>query len=315
MPCYHPITAWRSKYPQVKTGKHALVFYPGGSANPDEELQVPCGQCIGCRLERSRQWAIRCVHESSLYDQNAFITLTYDPDQLPSNGSLVKHHFVDFMKRLRKRFNDRKIRYYMCGEYGSDDLQPTGLGRPHFHACLFNVDLPDRVLFSVRDDIKLYSSEILDRLWGKGYTTVGDVTFDSAAYCARYIAKKITGDQADTHYFKINYDTGEFHPVEPEYNSMSTGDNNGSGGIGKQWWTNFKNDTLKDFITVKGKKQRPPKYYDKLLELNDTDILEAIKEDRKLEAFENFYDNLPSRLKVKETIKLKKYKQLPRELT
>lgn len=326
MPCYHPVEAWRSKYENVKTGKRSLVFGASASADPDEHILVPCGQCIGCRLERSRQWATRCVHEASLYDENAFITLTYDPEFLPSDGGLVKHHFTDFMKRLRKHYAPRKIRYYMCGEYGelcrvcsqskdeckrssTDHVFTPGLGRPHFHACLFNLDFADKELYTVRDDIRIYTSPVLEKIWGKGFVTIGEVTFESAAYVARYIAKKITGDQADSHYWKMNYETGELYEVRPEYNNMSL-----RPGIGADWWREFRTDTKKDFITVRGAKQRPPKYYDKLMEDYDPQFLELVKEDRKFEAFEQFEDNSPARLKVKERIKLKKYSQLPRNL-
>ena len=151
---------------------------------------VPCGQCIGCRLERSRQWAIRCVHEASLHTDNCFITLTYSPDCLPSDGSLNHDDFQKFFKRLRKHIAPKKIRYYMCGEYGEDLQQPSKLGRPHFHACLFGLDFDDKQLYIVRDDVKLYTSATLEKIWGKGFVTIGDVTFESAAYVARYIAKK-----------------------------------------------------------------------------------------------------------------------------
>ena len=119
---------------------------------------MPCGQCIGCRLERSRQWAIRCVHEASLWPDNCFVTLTFDDDNIISSGSLVKADFQKFMKRLRKRFG-KGVRYFHCGEYG--DL----LGRPHHHACLFNFSFPDRYLWSSSGGVNLYRSPTLEELW------------------------------------------------------------------------------------------------------------------------------------------------------
>ena len=252
---------------------------------------------------------MRCMHEASCWEENCFITLTYEEDHLPADGGLVKHHFQDFMKRLRKAYEPRRIRFYQCGEYGEDLEQPTGLGRPHFHAIIFNLDFADKKLFSERDGIEVYESETLARIWGKGFVTVGEVTFESAAYVARYVAKKITGDQADAHYWKLNYETGELHQVEQEYNTMSR-----RPGVGETWWRKFKADTYKGFITVRGAKQRPPRYYDQLLELDDEDRFEAMKEDRKVEAFAKYWDNIPDRLRQKEACTKKRVSRLPRNL-
>ena len=155
MPCYSPLTGYVSRLAN-KNGKRPIVFnHRDGFL--DLPVQVPCGQCIGCRLERSRQWAIRCVHEASLYDDNCFITLTYTDENLPCRGNrdcdkcdhfkekrcdglergLCKRDFQLFLKRLRKMFG-KGVRYHHCGEYGEQ------LGRPHHHACLFNFNFPDR---------------------------------------------------------------------------------------------------------------------------------------------------------------------------
>ena len=133
MPCYTPLKGWRSQE-RTESGKRAITFrLREGYA--DMPVDVPCGQCIGCRLERSRQWAVRCMHEASLYENNCFITLTYNEDHIPSDGSLKKDHFQKFMKRLRKKFG-AGIRFFHCGEYGAE------LSRPHYHAILFNFDPP-----------------------------------------------------------------------------------------------------------------------------------------------------------------------------
>lgn len=100
MPCYHPLSGWYSKTRNA-SGKRSIVFNLQ-EAYKDKPLQVPCGRCIGCRLEKARQWAVRCMHEASLYDKNCFVTLTYDEDYCPE--SLIPEHFVLFMKRLRKRY-------------------------------------------------------------------------------------------------------------------------------------------------------------------------------------------------------------------
>jgi len=303
--CYHPIPAWLSKNENLNGKKKVVFSQQNGDAS--KPLLIPCGQCIGCRLERSRVWALRCVHEASLYTENCFITLTYDDEHMPEDGSVNKRDWQLFMKKLRKNYPDVKLKYYMCGEYGNDDYQISKLGRPHYHACLFNFSFPDAVLFSVRNDIRIYTSEILSNLWQKGFVTIGDVTFESAAYVARYVAKKITGEQADSHYYKVNYETGELNQISPEFNLMSR-----RPGIGYDWWRRYNADTHKDFVTINGVKMRPPRYYDTQLEKTDKELLDEIKLKRKLQSYEKYYDNLTDRLLVKEKIKLRKYKQLPR---
>merc|ERR1711906_76548 len=118
-------------------------------------------------------------HESSLYTNNIFITLTYDAEHLPEYGTLVKKDFQDFMKRLRKKYNKKKIRYYQCGEYGEK------FGRPHYHAIIFNHTFPDmeKVPGKHKD---LYTPEILKKIWKKGHVSIGTVNFETAAYVANY---------------------------------------------------------------------------------------------------------------------------------
>lgn len=210
MPCYSPLEAWR---PDPVTNDKRLIFryHPARCSSPSPDLYVPCGQCLGCRLERSRQWAVRCMHEASLYDRNCFITLTYDDDNLPADRSLHYSHFQLFMKRLRKAHGDG-IRFYMCGEYGEKK------GRPHYHACLFNFNFDDLTLWQERRGTKLYRSKSLERLWPYGFSTVGGVTFQSAAYVARYIMKKVTGDRAPDHYtFCRSLHRGDIQPPRGIY--------------------------------------------------------------------------------------------------
>lgn len=294
-----------------KTGKRPLVFKETEGA-PLSRLDIPCGQCIGCRLERSRQWAIRCVHEASLHDDNAFITLTYNNENLPDNGGLVKKDFQTFMKRLRKSLSPIKIKFFMCGEYGQDDNQPTGLGRPHFHACIFGYSFPDRQLYAVRDEVRLYVSEELQRCWKKGFSTVGDVTFESAAYVARYVMKKITGDDAEDHYRKIDK-SGSLSKVIPEYVTMSRGGREGR-GIAYDWWSEFKKDTEKDFITVRGVKMKPPKYYDNLFSAEAEEVFEKIKKARIIRANMHKEDQTWDRLRVREQVKKNRIKSLKRDI-
>lgn len=186
MPCYHPLTAYWSR-DLSSNGKHYLVFNPRFARDPEEIIQVPCGQCIGCRLEYARVWALRCWHESLLHSDNHFITLTYDDEHLKS-FSLNPDDLTLFFKRLR---NYCKFRYFACGEYGDKN------GRPHFHAIMFGLRLPDLGPFSINSmGDPLYRSKLLESFWPYGFVSIGAVTFKSCAYVARYVTKKKKGKDA-----------------------------------------------------------------------------------------------------------------------
>ncbi len=177
MPCYTPLNAWATKSAN-KDGKRGIVFSPKHGSNW-EPIALPCGQCIGCRISQSKNWAIRCVHEASLHEFNCFVTLTYNESSLPTGGTLVKRDVQLFLKRLRKQFSGLTIRFYCCGEYGENLL------RPHYHLILFGVDFPDKYLMSQsKAGIKIYRSPTLERLWTYGFSSIGNVTFESAAYGA-----------------------------------------------------------------------------------------------------------------------------------
>jgi len=298
MTCYHPLKGWKSRELTSK-GKRKVVFQLS-QGYQDMPMEVPCGQCIGCRLERSRQWAIRCSHEASLHQNNCFITLTYDNKHLPKSGSLTKTHFQKFMKRLRKKFG-KGVRYYQCGEYGEQ------FHRPHYHACLFNFDFPDKTLWKQVRGNKLYHSPILQKIWGKGFCSIGEVTFESAAYVARYITKKINGDLAEDHYSYVNA-YGEIKSRQPEYTTMSR-----KPGIGKNWLEKYITDVYpSDFVVMRNKKMRPPRYYDSLYEIKYPEFLKKIKNARKREGLKHSDNNTYERLKVREEVQLSKFKQLKR---
>ncbi len=268
MPCYHPITAYRARNPNP-SGKYSLVFHLPRSYKA-EEVKIPCGQCIGCRLERSRVWAMRCVHESQLHKDNCFLTLTYDSSRLESFGrdyTLVPSDFVNFMKRLRKCYKDEKIRFFHCGEYGELNQ------RPHHHAIIFGFDFADKRLLSINHGQRIFRSSTLERLWPYGYSSIGSVTFESCAYVARYIMKKQTGDKAEQYY------DGRV----PEYVTMSR-----RPGIAGDWIRQYKDDVYSyDHVVLPGGIEcRPAKYYDRIFDEIDHDKLEKIKEKRKEENFE-----------------------------
>lgn len=310
MTCYSPLKGWKARHTN-QSGKRSIVFNPGAGYS-DLPVEIPCGQCIGCRLERSRQWAIRCVHEAQLYEDNCFITLTYNDENYPKNGSLNLAHFQNFMKRFRKSLS-HKIRMYHCGEYGDKNA------RPHYHACIFGHDFTDKILWEERDKIKLYRSEDLERLWPFGFSTIGAVTFESAAYVARYICKKITGDLAQQHYEWIDPSTGEIHQRVPEYTTMSRGGSSPTGenlgGIGSRWFEKFETDVFpSDEVIMRGRSMRPPKYYDGLYEHKNPSELKIIKRQRKKLAAQHPEDQTPERLKVREAVQKSQFKLLPRKV-
>ena len=288
MACFKPLTAWRSR-------QGAVTFSRNAALDPTRPMKLPCGQCAGCRLEKSRQWALRCVHEAKQWEQNQYVTFTYSDENLPKDWSLQPQHMTKFWKRLRKTDAGKNIRYFMCGEYGD------GRGRPHYHAIVFNLGLSDKKFYKVHNGNKLYTSKFIEDLWGYGYCPIGDVTFQSAAYVARYIMKKRTGDDADIYYHYIDPD-GVVHDRMPEYVRMSR-----RPGIGKGWIDAYKGDVYPhDFVVVEGAKSRPPRYYDEQLTEEEK---KSIKSERRRKAEKHADNNTPERLRVREQVALAKMRQ------
>jgi hypothetical protein len=298
MTCYHPLLAYR------ENGK-VLFNKPFPYA---KGFNLPCGQCIGCRLKYSQEWAIRLMHEEQMHEESCFITLTMNDEYLMSRDnpySLDKSEFQRFMKRLRKRYGNQ-IRYFHCGEYGEKN------NRPHYHAIIFGMDFKDKELFTVRDEIRLYTSEILSELWPHGFSTIGDVTFESCAYVARYVLKKQKGKNAEDHYIRWDPSTGEGTPIEPEYATMSR-----KPGIGKSWFDKYRADVYPhDYVVIKKHKIRPPRFYDDKLEEVDKDAYEQLKQKRQEELPEviDQYDENMDRLWIEEAVKENRINILIREL-
>lgn len=268
-----------------------VVFHAHRRHDIFGSLELPCGQCIGCRLERSRQWAMRCVHESKLHEHSCFVTLTYDDHHVPSGGSLDYTHFQKFMKRTRKLLGP--VRFFMAGEYGDQ------LGRPHFHALLFGIDFHDKKIFkNPSHGQKLFTSETLSKLWPYGFASVGACTFESAAYVARYCLKKVTGDASESHYSRLDLDTGEIYQLTPEFAHMSL-----KPGIGYGWYEKFGSEVYHtDKVLIDGQLVKPPKFYDKKQKKLHPDDFEEIQMKRELDAHLKSLDNTPARLAVKESV-------------
>lgn len=292
MPCYHPLFAYRGR--KDDDGLRPVVWKKSSADDTlvDSVLKLPCGKCIGCKLDYAQQWALRCMHEASLYDENCFLTLTYSNDTVPKNGSLVIADFQGFMKRLRARFPDRVIRFFHCGEYGGDK------GRPHYHCLLFNFDFLDKYPWRLRGEHQCYRSPILEELWQFGNAEIGTLTAESAQYVARYSVKKM--------------DALELGDRKPEYVSMSR-----RPGIGRPWYDRFKSDAYpSDFLLsgAGGSKVRVPRYYDNLYKAEAPEAFDRVKAKRYSYGRHVASDSDAFRLAVKEQCRLSKVKNLKRNL-
>ena len=260
MTCLHPLLASPYALPN-ENGKFEYKVW-GAIEKFDTEalsrlktdshaIPIPCGQCLGCRLDKANEWAIRCVHEAKLYRRNCFITLTYNDDNLPLDNSLHREHLQLFMKRLRRNLDydkNIKIRFLACGEYGSLNM------RPHYHILCFGWFPSDvRKLSALIDGYNLFRSPLLARLWPYGFNTVGAVTFESARYVAKYSLKKQTGDNAAMY---------DLLGIKPEFVGCSL-----KPGIGADFFNRHSEDIItQGFCVVNGQKFKIPDYYLKLFE-------------------------------------------------
>lgn len=265
MPCYKPLEAFvkRSADPLQKARVSFTKYLRGGLLTP-----IPCGQCIGCRLERSRAWAIRLMKEYNLHDRSSFLTLTYQDSSLPKTRSklptLNLEHTQLFMKRLRKRFSPASLRFFLCGEYGESTL------RPHYHLILFgeNFSADRKPIRASRSGFPQWESPTLNSLWGLGHCTISDVSFESAAYVARYNLKKFTGKGSKLFY----------RGRKPEFVTMSR-----RPGIAHDYFQTYASDIYPtdEIVPSIGRPEcLPPKYFDKLLEKVDPVLFHSIKKIR-----------------------------------
>lgn len=259
-------------------------------------LALKCGQCIGCRLDRTRGWAIRAVHEGQMHPQNSFVTLTYSDANLPEDHSLKLEDWQKFAKRLRKK---RSFRFLHCGEYSEEKL------RPHYHACLFGLDFrEDKTPFKMSGGHQLYRSAELEACWPHGYSYIGQLTFDSAAYVAAYCLKKASGKKADAKYSRTDPDTGECWEVKPDYATMSL-----KPGLGKTWFEKYYTDVYpEDVVILKGTPFRPPTYYDKLLEEQNPKLHQKMLQKRRDQIQITKENTTEDRLQIRETVTLAKIK-------
>ncbi|WNK13270.1 MAG: replication initiator protein [Microvirus sp.] len=279
MPCYKPIAGFRTP--------DGVVFSELARHDILGDIKLPCGQCLGCRLDRAREWSVRCLHEAKMHRENSFITLTYAEENLPVNNSLDYRDYQLFMKRLRKKAGP--VRFFMCGEYG--EL----LKRPHYHAILFGYQFPDLVYMGKSGaGYPVYRSPLLENLWPLGRSLVGAVSRQSAGYVARYCLKKVNGDRAEAHY----------NGRTPEFAHMSL-----KPGLGATFFQKWSGDILpNDYVIEDGYKIPVPKYYDKLFKGDIDDV----KFEREKYARTRLDNNTPERLAVREVVQHERIKALNR---
>lgn len=292
MTCYSPLTGYKAQERNPDTGKHRITFNPHKALVEGSSLKLPCGQCIGCRADRSQAWGVRCRHEARMHDASCFFTLTYDEQNVPHDYSVKLRHWQLFIDRTRKRTGLKGLRFAGGGEYGELGL------RPHYHGLFFNYDFPDKRFIRKRNGYPVYSSELLGELWPFGSCELGSVTHASAEYCARYALKKITGKRADDHYWRVSPVDGEAHRVEPEFFTMSR-----RPGLGTAWFERFGSDAFpSDFLIVDGRRVKPPPFYlGKLDEAGQVPIKRARKRASVQPGARA--NNTPERLAVREFIK------------
>uniref|UniRef100_A0AAU8B1L6 Replication initiator protein n=1 Tax=Dulem virus 128 TaxID=3145605 RepID=A0AAU8B1L6_9VIRU len=339
MPCYFPLVGVDTGAINLETGKKIIAIHPHGTQVDESQcldvFPIPCGHCIGCRLDRSRLWADRCMLELMYHERACFITLTYDDFHIPrrfygssADGTakpcftLLKRDFQLFIKRLRKANPSLSIRYFACGEYGPSTF------RPHYHAILFGIDFDDREELprASSSGMKLYTSEKLNKAWsfpprnerGESYSpnssvagiaTVQDVTWETCAYTARYVQKKLYGNEARFY---------EKHNLVPPFSLMSR-----RPGIGRRYLDDHPEVFDYSHIHIAtcdgGRSINIPKYYLKILETTDAEKADALKRVRKQLALEHRM-TLESQLQIPydeylhqlNDVKLKKIKSLTR---
>jgi hypothetical protein len=204
--------------------------------NPFVKDGIPfgCGQCTPCRVNKRRMWTHRIMLESTAHEDNAFVTLTYDNENLPDNGTLVPQHLKDWQKRLRYHANI-DLRFFSVGEYGEKTK------RPHYHAAVFGF----KGCASLDPKCACIWCKTLRASWKKGHIYNGTLTKDSASYIAGYVTKKMTDKNPMEKYKKLldkglekqakEYLKKVIEPLNgnhPEFTRMSLKPGIGTGGKG-----------------------------------------------------------------------------------
>lgn len=202
-----------------------------------EHTQIfDCGKCIFCRKKRAYELACRCVLHSSLYEQNCFLTLTYDESKPGYHNNFEYSDIQKFKKRLRRHCEPKKIEIFNVHEYGKN-------GKKHWHLIVFNHDFEDKTVHTLSNGIPLYTSSRLEQLWPFGFNTIGDVSTASAMYQAQYVEKDLKNGNRST-------------------NKQSHSKHSGIGG--PYFLKHYKQILSLGYVPIDGKKLPVPRYFQKL---------------------------------------------------
>lgn len=314
MSCYHPLLGYKVGVHPSGKPKYQIVPNYNGVADPEiakkfdgYSIVVPCGHCIGCRLDKSREWADRMMLELQHTGKAIFLTLTYSNEGLdPENQeklynmsddgcvwfgdfavpelSLRKRDWQLFMKRLRKYFEPKELRFYASGEYGE------ATHRPHMHAIIFGLDLEDikdKVYkFSNEFGDPIFSSRILEEtIWKKGMVRIANVSWKTCAYVARYVMKKQYGPERKNAYDSLH--------VEQPFGLMSR-----RPGLAGYYYSDdgrvFDPDKVNEVVVDHGEpiKIPIPKYFIRKLEESDPEKYTELKKQRRIYAIDRELLNL-----------------------
>lgn len=278
-------------------GDSSIQLFPG--------QMIRCGNCEGCRVDKSRDWANRMLLEKEYWpdDQCYFVTLTYDEDHVPKSYygdpvsgeaqpvlTLSPEDLQLFLKRLRKRVEPDTIKYFACGEYGPETF------RPHYHLIIFGLRLNDLVTYGRGEaGFMYYQSNFLTSVWAErkaptrhgsvtplsadpdyfctplGRVLVAPATWQTFAYVARYTTKKLYGSEAQFY---------QHFNIVPPFLRMST-----KPAIGKRWFDDHPDVYDFEYISVEtptgGRKFRPPRYFDRLFDAEDPEAYVAFSAHRR----------------------------------
>lgn len=291
MACFHPLPAIANpkggRYRVGKEHEHFIPYIDFKTGELVEEINIPCGQCIGCRLDKSRRWADRCTLEAvtAPKDTSWFVTLTYAPEHesVLKNSldalTLRKDHLAEFNKKLLRywsyHYNHEGIRFYGCGEYGDTNF------RPHMHVLYFNLPLKDLQYHFTQDGNAYYQSEELAHIWGfSDFVIVTPFSWQNAAYTARYVMKKVTGKNAKAYYEALD--------LQPEFTQMSR-----MPGIGREYYEKHKESIYRkialpdktlyqtSFVLPNGMERTKNNYFDYLMKKEDPEFVIFLGEGRK----------------------------------
>lgn len=268
--CTNPLIAYEDKQKKLN-GKKDILFT---KVKGQPDILLPCGKCIECKMEYSRQWAVRCHCEAQMHEANSMLTLTFNQENHPQDNSVHPEVISKFIKRLRKAIYPKKIKFFGTGEYGEKGW------KPHYHILIFGYDFPDKVLWGQSPKgMDLYISEQLSKLWPYGYHSIGQVTVESSAYVARYCIKKLELETDEDGRIPLtDPETGEYHLLEKEFITMSKGSKkHGTYPIAYEWIKKYWKDVYpKDYYVIDGTKHKPPRYFDTWMKENQPDIIEEV---------------------------------------